>query len=196
MRILRSVQYSMKCAETSENNPGGPKASGLFFKVEKMSVEKVREYLRQYGLEDKILIESKLTATVAMAAEALGVSCARIAKTMAFHGKEEGSALLVVVSGDMKIANALFKQQFGIKASMLDSASLLALTGHMPGGVCPFALDGKKVSVYLDESIKRFTTVFPACGSADSCIELTLEQLELTSRSLGYVNVCKPAGIQ
>jgi len=156
-----------------------------------MSVDEVKIYLAHFGLAGKVMVEQETTATVEEAAKALGVENARIAKTMAFHGKEDGSVIMVVAAGDMKIANGPFKQQFGLKAKMLDADECAAMTGHLPGGVCPFALEGRPVDVYLDTSLQRFITVFPACGSSDSCIELTLPELEKTSHTKGWVTVCK-----
>jgi prolyl-tRNA editing enzyme YbaK/EbsC (Cys-tRNA(Pro) deacylase) len=156
-----------------------------------MSLESVKTYLSTFGFEGKILVERETTATVEDAAKALGVECGRIAKTMAFHGNAAGAAIMVVAAGDVKIANGPFKQRFGLKAHMLSPEDCETITGHRPGGVCPFDLDGRRVEVWLDDSLKRFSTVFPACGSNDSCIELTLRQLEESSRCKGWVNVCK-----
>lgn len=156
-----------------------------------MSLESVRVYLRQYGLDDKILVEKDSTATVQLAAEALGVQAGRIAKSMAFQDKEEGKAIIIVTAGTAKIANGPFKKTFGFKAHMLDAETLLHITGHPQGGVCPFALDEQTTRVFLDESLRNYPTVFPACGSSDSCIELTISQLMETSKAQGWVDVCK-----
>lgn len=156
-----------------------------------MSLEKVREYLKQYGLDDKIMVEKVSTATVQLAAEALGVQMERIAKTMAFQDKEEGKAIMIVTAGTAKVANVPFKQTFGFKAHMLDAETLLHITGHPQGGVCPFALDDHTTRVYLDDSLRNYPTVFPACGTSDSCIELTISQLQEASKAQGWVDVCK-----
>jgi prolyl-tRNA editing enzyme YbaK/EbsC (Cys-tRNA(Pro) deacylase) len=153
-----------------------------------MSVEKVKEYLEGYGLADRIREFDVSSATVALAAEALGVDGARIAKSLAFHAGDH--ALLVVAAGDARVDNARFKQTFGRKARMLSFEEAAEMVGHTPGGVCPFAVK-EGVEVWLDESLKRFETVFPACGSSNSAIELTLEELEKAAKPLGWVNVCK-----
>ena len=153
-----------------------------------MSIEAVTEYLKQYGLQQQIKQFSTSSATVALAAEALGVAPARIAKTLSF-AKEEG-CLLVVCAGDSKIDNAKFKRTFGQKARMLTPQEVTEKTGHMIGGVCPFALPAG-AQVYLDLSLKRFETVFPACGSSNSAIELSCEQLESLSHAIDWVDVCK-----
>ena len=153
-----------------------------------MSIQAVKDYLSTYGLADKVIELNTSSATVALAAEALGVEEARIAKTISFENGE--GCLLVVAAGDTKIDNGGFKAQFGFKARMLSPDAALALTGHAVGGVCPFALpDG--VPVYLDESLRRFASIFPACGSANSAIELTLDELERTSHAVAWVKVCK-----
>ena len=132
------------------------------------------------------------SATVDLAAQALGVEGARIAKSMSFYGKEGGSCVIVVTAGDQKVDNGKFKHFFGMKAMMLKGEDVERLTGHAPGGVCPFCNpDGTKV--YLDESMKRFDTVFPACGSANSAIRLTCQELEQYSGSLEWVDVCRSA---
>ena len=154
-----------------------------------MAIEKVRQYFAQYGLDDRILEFSESSATVALAAAALHCDEARIAKTLSF--RTQNGCILVVTSGDCRIDNHKYKEQFGQKAKMLTPEEAVALIGHAVGGVCPFAVnDG--CEVYLDQSLKRFETVFPACGSSNSAIELTPEQLEQYSNSLGWVDVCKP----
>lgn len=153
-----------------------------------MSIEKVRNYLEGYGVADKIREFDVSSATVALAAEALGCEECRIAKTMSFHVGEK--AVLVVTAGDVKVDNAKFKAQFATKAKMLSFDEVEPLIGHAVGGVCPFAVnDG--VDVYLDESLKRFKTVFPACGSSNSAIELTMDELEKYSGFVGWIDVCK-----
>ena len=153
-----------------------------------MSVEKVRNYLASFGADQRILEFDVSSATVALAAEALGCEPCRIAKSMALTTPD--GPVLVVAAGDAKIDNQGFRAQFNTKAKMLSPEDTLALIGHAVGGVCPFAVrDG--VRVYLDESLRRFDTVFPACGSSNSAIELTLEELERASHALGWVDVCK-----
>lgn len=139
-------------------------------------------------MDHKIQEFTVSSATVALAAEALGVEGARIAKSLAFAC--EDGALLVVAAGDARVDNAGFRAAFGRKASMLSPEQTLELVGHAVGGVCPFALKSG-VKVYLDESLKRFQTVFPACGSANSAIELTMDELHKLSGALGWVDVCK-----
>ncbi len=158
----------------------------------KMAIDKVKEYFRQFGREEDVQEFSVSSATVDLAAQALGVEGARIAKSMSFYGKEEGSCVIVVTAGDQKVDNGKFKHFFGMKAKMLKGEDVERLTGHAPGGVCPFCNpDGTKV--YLDESMKRFDTVFPACGSANSAIRLTCQELEQYSGSLEWVDVCRSA---
>ena len=153
-----------------------------------MAIEKVREYFRGFGMEDRVLEMEHSSATVELAAEAVGVEPARIAKTLSF--KKEEHALLVVTAGDAKIDNRKFKDTFGLKAKMLTPDEVVELVGHAIGGVCPFAVPDS-VEVYLDDSMKRFDTVYPACGSSNSAIGLTLPELEKYSNSLKWVDVCK-----
>ena len=153
-----------------------------------MSIEKVREFFKKEGIEDRILEFSVSSATVELAAAALGVSGARIAKTLSFS--VGGSAVLVVCAGDVKIDNSRFKAAFGTKAKMLSPDELTALVGHAVGGVCPFAVN-EGVRVYLDVSLKRFDTVYPACGSSNSAIKLTVAELERYSGYTDWVDVCK-----
>lgn len=153
-----------------------------------MAIERVREYLKRFGVEDRILEFEVSSATVALAAQALGCEEARIAKTLSFvHGEE---CLLIVAAGDAKVDNAKFKAQFGMKAKMLTPEDAQRLVGHAVGGVCPFAVNAG-VPVYLDASLKRFETVFPACGNASSAIEMTLAELEQFSCAAAWVDVCK-----
>ena len=154
-----------------------------------MAIEKLREYFKQYGMEDRILEMEQSSATVELAALAVGVEPARIAKTLSFKKGEE--TILVVTAGDRKIDNAKYKHYFGLKAKMLTPDEVLERVGHAIGGVCPFAVP-KEVQVYLDESMKRFETVYPACGSGNSAIGLTCEELEKYSNSKAWVDVCKP----
>ena len=154
-----------------------------------MSIELVREYFRGFGIEDRILEFEVSSATVELAALAVGVEGARIAKTLSFL-KKDGSCILVVAAGDAKVDNAAYKTQFGEKAKMLPHDAVPEYVGHAVGGVCPFAVkDG--VGVYLDVSLRRFQTVFPAAGSGNSAIELTMEELERYSGSTNWVDVCK-----
>ena len=154
-----------------------------------MSIQKVREYLAAYGAADRIREFDVSSATVELAAKALGCAESRIAKTLSFMLGDR--VVLVVVAGDVKVDNRKYKDFFGGKAKMLAREDAERLTGHAVGGVCPFAVnDG--VEVWLDESLKRFGTVFPACGSASSAIELTLDELEKFSRAKGWTDVCKP----
>ena len=153
-----------------------------------MGIEQARAYLQQWGIQDQILEFDSSSATVELAAQALDCEPGRIAKTLSFL--VEGQAVLVVAAGDMKIDNAKFKAQFHHKARMLTPEDALLLTGHAVGGVCPFAT-GPEAEIYLDESLKRFSTVFPACGSSNSAIELTIPELEHYSCAKGFVDVCK-----
>ena len=153
-----------------------------------MSIERVKEYMKQYGKEKDVLEFEVSSATVALAAQALGTEPGRIAKTLSFK-KDEG-CILVVTAGDVKIDNAKYKHTFGLKAKMLTAEEAVELIGHAVGGVCPFAVN-EGVEVYLDASLKRFETVFPACGSSNSAIELTLAELEEYSNSLAWIDVCK-----
>ena len=152
-----------------------------------MSIEKVREYFRKYNLEDKILEFDVSSATVELAAKALNVEPARIAKTLSF--KQEEGCILIVCAGDVRVDNKKYKAYFHTKARMLTPDEVLEYTGHAIGGVCPFGVNDK-VKVYLDESLKRFTTVFPACGSSNSAIEFTPEELFKYSTALAWIDVC------
>lgn len=153
-----------------------------------MAIEKVQEYFRRFGMEDRVREFPVSSATVALAGQALGCEPCRIAKTLSFLA--EGEPILIVAAGDAKIDNAKYRAQFGTKARMISPEEVEPLIGHGVGGVCPFAIrDG--VRVYLDESLRRFETVFPACGSSNSAIELTMEELEKYSACIGWVDVCK-----
>ena len=153
-----------------------------------MAIEKVREYFRQFGMEGRVQEFEVSSATVELAAAALGCEPCRIAKTLSFM-TEEGP-VLIVAAGDAKIDNTKYKAQFHTKAKMLTPDEAVELVGHAVGGVCPFAInDG--VKVYLDESLRRFETVFPAAGSGSSAIELTLAELEKYSNSTAWIDVCK-----
>ena len=153
-----------------------------------MSIERVREYFGKLGIADKIQEFEVSSATVELAAAALGVEGARIAKSLSFMLGE--SPILIIAAGDAKIDNSKYKHTFGQKAKMLSFDEVEPLIGHAVGGVCPFALN-EGVSVYLDESLKRFETVFPAAGSASSAIELSIPELEKYSLFTSWVDVCK-----
>lgn len=153
-----------------------------------MAIEKVREDLSKWGRDTAIIELDSSSATVELAAQSLGVEPARIAKTISF--KSNDSALLVVAAGDARTDNTKFKAEFGFKARMLTPEEVLEYTGHAVGGVCPFGLENN-IPVYLDISMKRFETVFPACGSSNSAIELTLAELQEFSGSVKWVDVCR-----
>ena len=153
-----------------------------------MAIEKVKAYFKTKGMEDRIQEFEVSSATVALAAQALGCDENRIAKTLSFHVGEK--VVLIVVAGDAKIDNPKYKAFFGAKAKMLAFEEAEELIGHAVGGVCPFAVN-EGVEVYLDESLKRFETVFPACGSSNSAIELTISELEQHSGFISWINVCK-----
>lgn len=156
-----------------------------------MSIERVRAYFREQGIEDRVREFDVSSATVELAAAALHCEPRRIAKTLSFM--LEGRAILIVAAGDAKIDNARYKARFCKKAKMLSPEEAETMIGHAVGGVCPFAVN-EGVEVYLDESLKRFETVFPACGSASSAIELTIPELEKYSGYDGWVDVCKLPG--
>ena len=153
-----------------------------------MSIEKVRKYFSSLGIEDRILEFDVSSATVELAAKALNTEGKRIAKTLSFLVGER--AVLVVAAGDAKIDNKKYKAFFHTKAKMLSPEQVTELIGHAVGGVCPFAVKSG-VDVYLDESLKRFETVFPACGSSNSAVELTIPELEKYSGFKEWVDVCK-----
>lgn len=156
-----------------------------------MSVELVKEYFKQYNKENDVVEHDVSSATVELAAEAVGVIPARIAKTLSFKNKEGDSAILIVTAGDAKIDNKKFKSEFGHKAKMLTPEEVIEYIGHGIGGVCPFALKNDDVLVYLDVSMKRFSTIFPAAGSSNSSIELTCDELEKFSKATKWIDVCK-----
>lgn len=155
-----------------------------------MSVERVKEYLKQWNLDSAVREFEVSSATVELAARAVGVIPARIAKTLSFLRKD-GGCVLVVAAGDAKIDNKKFKEYFGCKAKMLTADQVAAYTGHVVGGVCPFAVADPSVEVYLDESLKRFDTVFPAAGSGNSAVEMTLDQLYICGGAKAWADVCK-----
>lgn len=153
-----------------------------------MAIEKVKQYFSEIGIAERIREFDVSSATVELAAVALECKPCRIAKTLSFM--VDGHAVLIVTAGDAKIDNSKFKAQFGTKAKMLTPDEVETLVGHGVGGVCPFAVnDG--VPVYLDESLKRFVTVFPACGSSNSAIELSIDELEKYSGFVSWIDVCK-----
>lgn len=153
-----------------------------------MAIEKVKEYFSKFGISDRVREFNVSSATVELAAQALGCEPCRIAKTLSFL--VDGHAVLIVAAGDAKIDNPKYKAQFGTKAKMLTPDEAETLVGHAVGGICPFAINGG-VTVYLDESLKRFLTVFPACGSSNSAIELTIDELEKYSGFVSWIDVCK-----
>lgn len=153
-----------------------------------MSIEKVKTYFAQYDMAHRILEFPVSSATVELAAQALNCEPCRIAKTLSFNAG--GQPILIVAAGDARVDNAKYKARFGVKAKMLSHDEAAQLIGHAVGGVCPFAVNGG-VAVYLDESMKRFATMFPAAGSSNSAIELTLEELEKYSHAECWVDVCK-----
>jgi len=154
-----------------------------------MSIEKGRAYFRSLGIEDRVREFDVSSATVELAAQALGVEGARIAKTLSFK-TADGGCMLILAAGDARIDNRKFKDKFHLKAKMLTADEVLEMVGHPVGGVCPFGInDG--IPVYLDDSLKRFVTVFPAVGSASSAIELNLEELFEYSKALEWIDVCK-----
>ena len=153
-----------------------------------MSIEKVRAYFSTQGMEHRVMEFPVSSATVELAAQALGCEPARIAKTLSFH--VNANAVLVVAAGDARVDNKKFKAYFSSKAKMLGYDEVETLVGHAVGGVCPFAVN-PDVKVYLDASLKRFASVFPACGSSNSAIELTIPELESHSRYLAWVDLCK-----
>ncbi|CDD09295.1 ybaK/prolyl-tRNA synthetase domain protein [Clostridium sp. CAG:349] len=153
-----------------------------------MAIEKVRTYFEQFGIADRIKEFHESSATVELAAHALNIEPCRIAKTLSFMLGDK--AILIVTAGDAKIDNHKYKSFFGAKAKMLKPEEVNDLIGHGIGGVCPFGInDG--VTIYLDESLKRFKTVFPACGSSNSAIELTIPELEKYSNFVEWIDVCK-----
>jgi prolyl-tRNA editing enzyme YbaK/EbsC (Cys-tRNA(Pro) deacylase) len=153
-----------------------------------MAIDKVKAYFKQWDMEDRIQEFEVSSATVELAAIALGCQPERIAKTLSFQADDH--AILIVAAGDAKIDNTKYKAQFHTKAKMLAPEEVEAFIGHTIGGVCPFGIR-QNVAVYLDASLKRFDTVFPACGSSNSAIELTIDELERYSNSIAWIDVCK-----
>ena len=153
-----------------------------------MAIEKVKDYFKKYNIDNRILESKESSATVELAAIAFGCEPKRIAKSLSFMVND--NPILVLTAGDNKIDNAKFKNYFGVKASMITFDDVEKLIGHSVGGVCPFAINDN-VKVYLDVSLKRFDTVFPACGSSNSAIELTIDELEKYSNYVEWIDVCK-----
>lgn len=153
-----------------------------------MSIEKGRAYFRQFGMEDRVREFTVSSATVELAALALGVEGARIAKTLSF--KSGDGCILILAAGDARIDNHKFKEKFHMKAKMLTPDEVLRLVGHPVGGVCPFGIN-EGIDVYLDDSLKHFETVFPAVGSPSSAIELDLDELFKYSNAVEWIDVCK-----
>lgn len=153
-----------------------------------MSIEKAREHLKKWNLDHRIMEFDVSSATVELAAQAVNCEPERIAKSMAFIAGDK--CILIVTAGDARIDNKKFKQKFKCKAKMVPPEDLLTLVGHEMGGVCPFGIK-EDVEVYLDISLKRFKTVFPACGSKNSAVELSIEELEECSGYIEWVDVCK-----
>lgn len=153
-----------------------------------MAFEKAKEHLKKFGLEDRIMVFDTSSATVELAAEAVGCEPARIAKTLSFL--VEDGCILVVAAGDARVDNKKYKAQFHTKAKMLSFEEVAERIGHGVGGVCPFGVK-EGVKVYLDESLKRFERVYPACGSSNSAVELTLPELERASGCEAWIDVCK-----
>ena len=154
-----------------------------------MSIESVKQYMKTFGRENDVMEFTVSSATVALAAEALGVEPGRIAKTLSF--KKDDGCILVVTAGDVKIDNSKYKHTFGLKAKMLTADEAVELIGHAVGGVCPFAVKETVVGIYIDESVKRFETVFPACGSSNSAIELTPDELFSLSKATAWVDITR-----
>ena len=153
-----------------------------------MAIEKVRDYFKQWNIETRILEFQTSSATVELAAQAVGCAPERIAKTLSFKLAEK--CVLIVTAGDARIDNSKFKAHFKTKAKMLSAEEVEHLVGHGIGGVCPFAVNSN-VDIYLDDSLKRFETVFPASGSSNSAIELTIAELEKYSNCAGWFDLCK-----
>lgn len=154
-----------------------------------MAIQTVKNYFKTLGREQDVLEFAESSATVELAAQALHVIPARIAKTLSFRSEE--GCILVVTAGDTKVDNSKFKAEFGMKAKMLTPEEVLSITGHAVGGVCPFGIENAEVKSYLDISLKRFQTIFPACGSSNSAIELNCDELYGYAHGVKWVDVCK-----
>lgn len=172
--------------------PSGVKASNMrllvFIKEVFMSYESAKAQLERHQLADRVRLFTESSATVELAAQVLGCEPGNIAKTLSFLGKD--NPLIVVAAGDAKVDNRKFKDTFLLKAKMIPREEVEALTGHPAGGVCPFGLK-TGCKVYLDQSLKRFEKIFPACGTAQSAVELSIDELEKAAEPVGWVNVCK-----
>ena len=153
-----------------------------------MAIEQVKEFFKKFDMDKKIMEFESSSATVELAAQAVGVIPARIAKTLSF--KKNNKCILILTAGDARIDNPKFKAEFEMKAKMPSAEEVLSFTGHAPGGVCPFAV-ADDIPVFLDISLKRFDTVFPACGSSNSAIELTCDELFRYSGAEKWIDVCK-----
>lgn len=153
-----------------------------------MAIDKVKNYLKKFNLDDKILEFETSSATVELASQALNCEPERIAKTMSFMVNDK--PILIVLAGNIKIDNSKYKREFHTKAKMIPFNEVENIIGHAPGGVCPFGIN-ENIDVYLDESLKKYKTVFPACGSSNSAIELNITQLEETSKYIKWINVGK-----
>lgn len=171
----------------AERNP----LSVLFRGEIRMAIEKVRKYFEKLGLEDRIKEFDVSSATVDLAAQAVGVEGARICKTLSFKNLNGEGCILIQTAGDTKIDNKKFKSCFGFKAKMLTPDEVAAYTGHEIGGVCAFAIDNPDVQIYCDQSMRRFETVFPACGSDNSAAEFTCDELFQYSNALSWIDVSK-----
>jgi prolyl-tRNA editing enzyme YbaK/EbsC (Cys-tRNA(Pro) deacylase) len=162
-----------------------------------MSVETVKEYLKAWGKDGAVREFAESCATVELAAKAVGVAPQRIAKTLSFRAKDSCSradgpgCILVVAAGDARIDGRKFKESFGVKSKMLSPEEALACTGHAVGGICPFAVEDPLAAIYLDVSLRRFASVFTACGSSNSIMEITNEELFVISRARNWVDVCR-----
>ncbi len=154
-----------------------------------MSLDKVKEYLKQFNKDKDIIILNTSTATVELASKALGVEPDKIAKTLSF--KTQDGAIIIVTSGMARIDNKKYRNTFHLKAKMLSAEEVEILIGHEIGGVCPFAIENKNVKIYLDKSLQKYDYVYPACGSKNSAIKLSCKELEDLSNSLSWVDVCK-----
>ena len=158
-----------------------------------MALEKVISYFEKEGLRDRVMVFDQSSATVELAAQAVGCIPARIAKTLSFY--TEDGCMLIVAAGDAKIDNSKFKHFFGYKAKMLNAEDVATMTNHAIGGVCPFGVP-ENAAVYLDKSLQRFDTIFPACGSSNSAIEFTCDELFKYSKSLEWIDVAKLPEVQ
>ena len=154
-----------------------------------MSLDKVKEYLKQFDKDKDIIVLNTSTATVELASKALGVEPDKIAKTLSF--KTQDGTIIIVTSGMARIDNKKYRNTFHLKAKMLSAEEVEILIGHEIGGVCPFAIENKNVKIYLDKSLQKYDYVYPACGSKNSAIKLSCKELEDLSNSLSWVDVCK-----